>query len=95
MSFSAAVNTSDPSLFPTGTTPLIAPYWASGVDLENGGQVFFRETSNSTLLNCSRNDIWSRFQDQVSAFEPTSLVIVTWYRIAEFNNGSEVRLVNE
>ena len=35
-------------------------------------------------------DVWSRFKDQVSEFEPTSLIIVTWYRIAESPEGPEV-----
>jgi len=64
--------------------PLIAPYWADADTRGNGsGTVFYRETTNPTLLQRASREI----QDGLSmSFSPSHLFIATWDSIGYYNN---------
>ena len=76
-----------PGPFPRVFLPLLVPYWAFGV---NGGQVYFRETGDSGLLSQAQSEVLLAFPDQVGLFIPTSLIIVTWRNLTEFETGLQV-----
>lgn len=73
----------------TSPVPVIAPYW-SPVDLSRGGNVHYRMTNDPALLQRAQNDILSHFPDSEGVFEPTLLLIVTWFEVQEFQGGNEV-----
>ena len=61
------------------TFPLIAPFWSfSFVTFRN---IFYRETSNVTLLQRARHQLRELFQS-FGNFTPTTLFIATWDRVA-------------
>ena len=63
-----------PCTFPT-SIPVIAPFW-SFLNTKNG-QIYYRESSNSTDLIQVKNDI-SRID---SSFNPTRVYIITWNKV--------------
>lgn len=63
--------------------PLIAPFWA-GIDLGIFGEVFYRETNDSATLQQATDLIDSLFPN--FNFQPISLFIATWNRVADINN---------
>ena len=67
---------------------VIAPYWAD-VDTTGTGVVWFRETSNASLLNRVRRDIQDAFVNQ-RFFEPTTLFIATWDHVGYFFNHTDL-----
>lgn len=70
-----------PDAFPLGDNRrLVAPFWAD-VDTRNGGDVFFRETTDPNLLQQATNDVTAIFVDQ-RKFKATWLLIATWYEVA-------------
>lgn len=70
-----------PRRFPFFSSPLIAPYW-DGFDLRRGGNIFYRQTSNTTLLERVRDQL----QEFPSAnnFSPAILFIATWDQVRGF-----------
>ena len=80
---------------PNGSSPLIAPFW-DDVDIrtfaKRFGDIFYRLTSNATLLERARNQLRELFPS-TGSFTPTQLVIATWDRVAEFGQtGSQVSM---
>lgn len=72
-----------PDAFPLGDNrSLVAPFWAD-VDTRNGGDVFYRETTDPNLLQQATNDVTATFVDQTT-FKATWLLIATWYKVAFF-----------
>ena len=68
---------------------LIAPFW-DDVDTRRFGTIYYRETSNATLLQRARDQLRELFPS-TGNFTPTQLFIATWDRVAEFGqNGSQV-----
>lgn len=53
---------------------MIAPFWADA-DTQGAGVVYYRETSDSSLLEKAEREISLSYGDN---FSPTSLFIVTW-----------------
>jgi len=68
--------------FPLLTVPLIAPYWEN-FDLRRGGNIFYRQTSNTTLLQRVQNQLQESFPS-AGDFSPTRLFIATWERVPGF-----------
>lgn len=68
--------------FPRGPPPLIAPFWHD-VSTENGGNIFYRQTSDPLLLSS-----FQRFVTKIYShpFNPHSIFVVTWDRVAPFSN---------
>ena len=68
--------------------PLIAPFW-DDVDIRRFGNIFFRETSNTTLLQRACNQLQELFSSSDN-FTPTTLFIATWDRVPSFAMRSQV-----
>ena len=80
-----------PQPFPTGAAA-IAPFWAD-VDTRNGrGEVFYRSTTDSSLLTRAGQIINNAFVG--AAFAPQILYIVTWFRVGFFGQLSTNTRVN-
>ena len=78
-----------PRRFPLNNCiPLIAPFW-NFVDIRRFGNIFYRETSNVTLLQRARDQLQELFPSSGN-FTPTTLFIATWDRVAQLGEGSEV-----
>ena len=69
-------------------SPLIAPFWED-VDINMFGNIFYRQTSSPTLLQRVHNELQQLFPSSGS-FSPTTLLIATWDRVAQFIGVSEV-----
>ena len=83
ISFLVQVSQYTPDPFPLGDDRrLVAPFWAD-VDTTNGGQVFYRETTDSQLLKRATNDVTATFVDH-RKFKATWLFVATWYEVAFF-----------
>ena len=90
VSFDAAVSTFTPQPFPiSGSRVLLSPYWGD-VDTRpsNGGFVYYRQTTDSTLLTRARNQVRALFPD-FSSFTPTFLFIVTWDHVGYYNRNTD------
>ena len=77
----------DPSIFPSGG-PSVAPYWADvNTASFGGGSVFYRETTDFTLLQRASREI----QDGLSvSFLPSHLFIATWDSVDYFGSGPDL-----
>jgi len=81
ISFLVQVSQYTPDAFPLGDDRrLVAPFWAD-VDTQNGGEVFYRETTDLNLLQQATNDVTATFVDE-RKFKATWLLIATWYKVA-------------
>ena len=68
---------------------LIAPFW-DDVDIRRFGNIYYRLTFNTTLLERARDQLQELFPP-AGNFTPAQLFIATWDRVAEFGqNGSQV-----
>ena len=77
-------NKFDPDAFPLSETDgIIAPYWAD-VDIRGVGQIFYRQTDNSTLLTKAAKEIGNAFPTSKN-LTVTSLFIVTWDSVGYYN----------
>ena len=63
-------------------TKYIAPYWADA-GIARGGEVFYRQTTDPTLLQRATDEIRAAFSIQ-NDVTMKSLLIVTWYRTGYF-----------
>ena len=72
-------------------SPIVAPYWAH-VDLSRGGEVFYRISNQTSLLERAQGDILQQFSgsSESGVFLPTSLLVVTWFEVMEFQGGEMV-----
>ena len=86
MSYLAAIETYTSSPFPL-SYPIIAPYWAD-VDTRGNGSVYYRETSNASIISTVASDVSNAFPSQ-SPFYATSVVIATWYRVGYYNEHTD------
>ena len=80
--------TGSPRVFPFPDLSLIAPFW-DVVDIERFGDVFYRITSNVTLLQRAHVQLQELFPSSGN-FTPTILFIATWDRVAQFGGGPQV-----
>ena len=71
-----------PRRFPLNNhIPLIAPFW-DDVDITRSGNIFFRQTSNATLLQRARDQL--QLFSSSGNFTPIMLFIATWDRVAPY-----------
>ena len=70
------------------STSRIAPF-LDDVDIRRFGRVFYRETSNATLLQRARDQLQELFPSSGN-FTPTTLFIATWDRVAQYGGGPQV-----
>lgn len=89
LSFGAAVSQFTPDSFPLGDGRMvIAPYWGD-VDTTGTGVVWYRETSDPSLLAKATSDIRAAFVNQMF-FEPTLLFITTWDHVGYFRSHTDL-----
>ena len=92
ISFQSPFTAYIPRRFPLDNNiPLIAPFW-DDVDIRRFGNIFYRQTSNVTLLERARVQLQELFPSSGS-FTPTTLFIATWDRVAGFRGQSQVSYV--
>jgi len=74
-------------LFPTrlGQDTIIAPFWAD-VDTTGTGTVYYRETSDPSLLSRAANEIQSTV---AASFMPSHLFIATWDAVGYYMNRTD------
>ena len=78
-----------PRRFPLNNLlPLIAPFW-NDVDIRSPGNIFYRQTNDTTLLQRARDQLQELFPSSGN-FTPTTLFIATWDRVAQWGGGSQV-----
>ena len=88
ISFDGAVSAFVPTPFPlSGSTILIAPYWAD-IDTRGIGTVWYRETSSPDLLTRANTQIRNAFP--TSTFTATRLFIAGWYTVGYFNANTDL-----
>ena len=77
-----------PRPFPISDSPLIAPLW----DDVNFGNIFYRVTSNVTLLQRACDQLQELFPSSGN-FTPTILFIATWDRVTQQSGvGAQVHM---
>jgi hypothetical protein len=87
ISFLGTMSTYTPSPFPLGSNrQLIAPYWTD-IDTRKGGDIWYRESTNSTLLQMVSLEIRRVFPEQYK-FQASWLCIATWDNVAFFGFAS-------
>ena len=80
-----------PLRFPFISFPLIAPLW-DDVSITRFGNIFFRVTSNVTLLQRARDQLQELFPSSGN-FTPTTLFIATWDRVTQQSGvGAQVHM---
>ncbi|XP_052091067.1 protein mesh-like isoform X1 [Mytilus californianus] len=93
ISFLGTMSSYTPTPFPLGSSRrLVAPYWAD-MDTRNGGDIWYRETTNSTLLQKASVEIQTIFPRQYN-FKASWMFIGTWKEVAFFgadSNGKQKR----
>ena len=62
-----------------GNEKIIAPFWAD-VDTRGTGQVFYRQTTDPSLLARATNEIRAAFSNSQNVLV-NSILIVTWDRV--------------
>ena len=67
-------------------TKYIAPYWADA-DISRSGEVFYRQTTDPTLLQRATDEIRAAFAIQRGVIMKT-LLITTWYKTGYFTYDS-------
>ena len=89
ISFQRQFTEFSPRRFPLNNLlPLIAPFW-DDVDIRRFGNVFYRKTSNVTLLQRARVQLQELFPSSGN-FTPTTLFIATWDSVAQLGGGPRV-----
>ena len=81
ISFLGTMSSFTPSPFPLGSNKrLIAPYWAD-IDTRNGGDIWYRESTNRILLQQMSQKIRALFPEE-SKFQASWLFIATWDNVS-------------
>lgn len=87
ISFLRTLNTFTPLPFPLSDgRRIVAPFWAD-VDIRNGGDVFYRETTNSTILQRATDDVRVYVPSQIR-FSAAWVFIATWDNVAFYGANS-------
>ena len=85
ISLTTSYNPYTPLALPLSGNQIIAPYW-SDVDITGIGQIFYRQTTNSTLLARATNEIRAAFPTSQNV-NVTNLLIATWDAVGYYNDG--------
>ena len=89
LSFGAGIGQFTPDGFPLGDgRRVIAPFWGD-VDTRGTGTVWYRETTDTSLLLRARNEVRTAFVNQMS-FEPERLFIATWDHVGYYNSHTDL-----
>ena len=69
---------------------MIAPFWS---DVDNrpsgGGNIFYRQTTDASLLVATEKIIRSAFFPNFQEYSPTDLFISTWDHVGYYNQNTE------
>jgi len=88
ISFGDRFNVRTPKSLPLNTADkIIAPYWAD-VDTRIIGQVFYRQTTDPSLLARATNEIRAAFSN-LHNVTITDLFIATWDNVGYYNRKSD------
>ena len=88
ISFGSRYNVYNPESLPlNGTDKIIAPYWAD-VDTRRAGRVFYRQTTNSSLLARATSEIRATFP-MFKGGNIQNLLIATWYRVGYYYQATD------
>ena len=88
ISFGNRYNVRTPLSLPLNdTTKIIAPYWAD-VDTRGIGQVFYRQTTDPSLLARATSEIRAAFSSAAN-ITITDLLIATWDNVGYYNYTSD------
>ena len=68
-------------------TALIAPFWADA-DTRESGEVFYRQTNESSCITNVTNILREVFEDAVG-FTPFTLFIATWNNVGYYNRNRD------
>ena len=95
ISFKDSVEEFTPVTFPTANgQPMIAPYWAD-VDTRNGGEVFYRQSSNVELFQRATNDVKRFFPGKFPSFQASWVFIATWQNVSRFRRARSLTNIAE
>ena len=67
---------------------IIAPFLAD-VDIGDGGTIFYRQSTNTILLERIRKELLS-LDPGLYTFSPTHIFIATWQAVHAYGGGSKV-----
>ncbi|XP_013419198.1 sushi domain-containing protein 2 [Lingula anatina] len=88
LSFLGTVSTYTPQAFPLDSNRrLIAPFWADVDTTENHGRVFYRQTTDLSILNRATSDIRAAFVSQ-SKFTASWAFVCTYDDVTYFGGSS-------
>ncbi|NWI91347.1 TECTA protein, partial [Pitta sordida] len=88
LSFGMGVPTFTPEPFPLPGRPFVAPFWAD-VDTRLGGDVFYRQSRDSHLLERLAQDLAPARTPGDPPPSPTWAFVATWHRVAFFGAASD------
>ena len=90
ISFNSRYNVRTPLSLPlSGSNQIIAPYWAD-VDTRGAGQIFYRQSTDPSLLARASREIQSAFPSSQNV-TITNLLIATWDEVGYyFENDDKV-----
>ena len=71
----------------SGNQRFFAPYWADA-DLSGIGEIYYRQTDNSTLLTRATNEIKAAFSTSQNV-NVTSLFIATWDSVGYYSGRTD------
>lgn len=86
ISFSAGISSFNPIPFPLREVIGVAPFW-NDIDTQNGGDIFYRQVTDSNTLNQIGSDIRSSFS-AFANFRPSWALVVTWFEVAQYSLSS-------
>lgn len=94
ISFNDGAVESFPSLFPTNKHMVVSAFW-NKIDItkSDGGNVYFRPSTNHIDLTKASMEIRNAYTDQHS-FEASWVLVVTWYKVTYYSQGSKVKYKN-
>ena len=83
ISFNSPYNVRTPLSLPlSGSDQIIAPYWAD-VDTRGTGQIFYRQSTDPSLLARASREIQSAFPSSQNV-AITNLLIATWDKVGYY-----------
>ncbi|XP_065916878.1 uncharacterized protein [Dysidea avara] len=88
ISFGSRYNVRTPLSFPlSGNNKIIAPYWAD-VDTRGTGNIYYRQTTDSSLLARATSEIRAAFPESRNV-TIKNLLIATWYKVGYYYQNSD------
>ena len=88
ISFNSTFHYRTPSSLPlSGTQQIIAPYWAD-VDTRGIGQVYYRQSTNASLLSRATSEIRAAFPT-LQYVTIQNLLIATWSNVGYYDSKTD------